>query len=230
LQADAEEVKMLSEKDIIKLEPVRKKKQQEYDRALEFMYVSYFSYLRRHANIREKVRAKHIFREQTGLSQEQLLEKTWENQFEHWFAFDYRNIQGGRMFDLYLKEEKKRMTEPMFVLAALLLTIVLEPIIVEGVYHKGKIKAVNPFEKKPQIIFGQSYPFSDIRSGDLLFIRKIKSAYQMTMLGPYLRVPHTEKNRTLEQLDADYKKFLQTHEEATLRTFLKASALQYINL
>lgn len=214
--------------EVIHLDPKRKERQLEFDEALRSLYNDYFSFLNRHANIREKVRAKHIFREKTGLSQEALLEEKWENQFEHWFAFDYRNIQGTLMFDLYFKKNKHNMTETMVVLSALLLTTVVEPIIVTGIRNEWSIEGENPLDHISQSIHSLSNPISGVKTGDLLFIRKIKSGYRMTVLGPYLHVPRSQTSTLLHQLVSDYEDFSNSHQETTFRTFLRAHAIEYL--
>ncbi|UZW67241.1 hypothetical protein OC195_06130 [Priestia flexa] len=79
--------------DIIDLIEIRKEKQSQTDDAIQSFYDEYVLFVMRYTNIREKVRASHLFRERTGLSQEQMQLSDKEYLFQHWFAFDYVTIQ-----------------------------------------------------------------------------------------------------------------------------------------
>jgi hypothetical protein len=61
-------------------------------------------------NLRDKVRAKHIFCQRLGLEPERLLETFWQIHFQAWLVLEYRNIQKERAIDLFLREHRTELS------------------------------------------------------------------------------------------------------------------------
>lgn len=68
-------------------------------------------YSQKTLNLRDKVRAKHLFCKILDLDPEVLLEPFWQNHLEAWIALEYRNIHNDRVIDLFLKDHRSDFTE-----------------------------------------------------------------------------------------------------------------------
>ncbi|MDQ0298535.1 hypothetical protein J2S78_000943 [Salibacterium salarium] len=109
------------------LKKYRQEKQQQADQDFIELLECYNSWLKRNTNLREKVRAKHLFAELADQTVEDLEEQPWKQYFEDWFAFDYITIIGTRLFDMFVKENAKNLSPSKIQLSGLILTAVLEP-------------------------------------------------------------------------------------------------------
>ncbi|SDH31068.1 hypothetical protein SAMN05192534_1047 [Alteribacillus persepolensis] len=105
----------------------RKRKQQQMDRELDTLLRTFQQWLVYHTNLREKVRAKHLFSEKTGCSLERIEQQPWHHYFTDWFMFDYITIIGTRLFDMFIKEQMKDLTRAQVQLSGVILTAALEP-------------------------------------------------------------------------------------------------------
>ncbi|RBW71439.1 hypothetical protein [Bacillus taeanensis] len=215
--------------DLINMEMLRKQKQQTYDAAIENLYDHYFFYLERRINIREKVRARHIFCNIVGIEPSHLLLERWEDHFEHWFAFDYRNIQGTTMFDRFLRENNTKWTEPMLKVSALFLLITLEPVVVTSGCKNNLLEVKNIFTAQNEQVKIMKNSIHDIHNGDLLLIRKIKSGFRMMMIGPYWKIDYDKANAVIQKIEKDFKNFQKEFPGCAYRTFLKINGIHYFN-
>jgi hypothetical protein len=216
--------------DLIDMKMLREQKQQVNDEMIEALYNQYFFYLERHMNIREKVRAKHIFCNIAGIEPAQLLLDRWKEHFEHWFAFDYRNIQGKSMFDRFLRESNLKLTEPMLKVSALFLMTTLEPVIVTKCCTNNLLEVNNIFISQSEQVNSMKASFHDVHNGDLLFMRKVKSGFRMMMIGPYLKIDKQKISPVIKKIETDFETFQQEFPGRAFRTFLKMHAIEYFNL
>ncbi|MFC3525505.1 hypothetical protein ACFOLK_13125 [Marinococcus halophilus] len=100
----------------------RQRRQVEADRRLESLLAAFKDWKEENTNLREKVRAKHLFAEQTGLAVEQVEKRPWDMLFEEWFSYDYVTIIGTHLFDMFLKQTLTERTRMDLQLGGLLLT------------------------------------------------------------------------------------------------------------
>ncbi|TLS39078.1 hypothetical protein [Pseudalkalibacillus caeni] len=218
----------MEQQDIIDIESLRRQKQRAFDSALESLYSHYFSYLERNANIREKVRAKHIFKSAVGIKEEEF-DKELDEHFNHWFAFDYRNIQGTNMFDLFFKQKKNTLTQPMLVLSALLMATVLEPFKVKEKKSSREIKVKSLITEQVETIDSFCYSFKNIQRDQIVLLRKIKSGFRYVTLSPPVGITE-EKNPDLERIiQQEYGSFKEQYPTATAVGFLKSNTLKFLS-
>ena len=100
----------------------RQRRQAEADRCLESLLEAFKAWKEENTNLREKVRAKHLFAEQTGITVDQVEKKPWDMLFEEWFSYDYVTIIGTHLFDMFLKQTLTERTRMDLQLGGLLLT------------------------------------------------------------------------------------------------------------
>jgi hypothetical protein len=96
----------------------RHAKQRFYDDIHQKLMDDFFEFTCQSLNLREKVRAKHLFRNRVNISSEVLLHPSWEAQYGIWFMLEYQNIKGERMIEKYLSEKHASLSEEELHLAA----------------------------------------------------------------------------------------------------------------
>ncbi len=206
--------------DIIDLIEIRKEKQSQTDDAIQSFYDEYVLFVMRYTNIREKVRASHLFRERTGLSQEQMQLSDKEYLFQHWFAFDYVTIQGRTLLQQFISEKAATRNETFLIQSALFLTSVLEPIIVSKVCESFYVKGYSPLTNKQVIIKDVKGRFKNTDVEKVLWVRKIKSLGYDVLVGSYF----IQAEASMEKLHQS----LNQNEKLTWRQFLKRYAVAYL--
>ncbi|UIR29610.1 nicotinate phosphoribosyltransferase [Priestia flexa] len=206
--------------DIIDLIEIRKEKQSQTDDAIQSFYDEYVLFVMRYTNIREKVRASHLFCERTGLSQEQMQLSDKEYLFQHWFAFDYVTIQGRTLLQQFISEKAATRNETFLIQSALFLTSVLEPIIVSKVCESFYVKGYSPLTNKQVIIKDVKGRFKNTDVEKVLWVRKIKSLGYDVLVGSYF----IQAEASMEKLHQS----LNQNEKLTWRQFLKRYAVAYL--
>jgi hypothetical protein len=202
--------------DIIDFESVKKNKQAQVEAVIINLYEQFMESLEKNANLREKVRAKHFFRSLTSVKETDFLIKSVEEHFFHWFAFDYRNIQGLTMFQLFLRNQEQRLTQPMLIQSALFLTAVLEPMVVEAIPEQHILEVYDPFHKQKHLIKTKE---EHVQKNDSIFIRLVPAIGMSIQIGPLIKVSNFD---VILELVRDYSKT-----DLSWRTFLKKKAIQY---
>ncbi|MCA1032381.1 hypothetical protein LCL95_15205 [Bacillus timonensis] len=199
-------------------------KQREAEHVIVGLYTKFKKHLDRNSNIREKVRAKHLFREKINWPGNEPFTKEITNLFEDWFAFDYITIQGLTMLQLYIKDHKRDFSEQELFYSALLLTAVLEPVIIIEKVSDGQICAKELLENK-KINIMKSPPIPKIEVGSVIFVRKIPTIGQFILLYAFTE---TIDCTLINELKNHFKLVQEQQQQTTWRTFLKKYALQYI--
>ncbi|WP_158736554.1 hypothetical protein [Alteribacillus sp. YIM 98480] len=169
----------------------RKSKQQRADRDLKDLLHSYDEWLAYHTNLREKVRAKHLFSKKTGCPLEQIESRPWKKYFEDWFVFDYITVIGTRLFDMYIKERADQLSSAKVQLSGLMLTASLEPYhLVKKEQSELTAKSWLKDEKKKLTILQDSSISLDI-SAPYFLTRSIRCGFENRLISPVipLRVP-----------------------------------------
>ncbi|WP_210609321.1 nicotinate phosphoribosyltransferase [Priestia flexa] len=206
--------------DIIDLIEIRKEKQSQADEAIQSFYNEYLLFVMRYTNIREKVRAAHLFRERTGLSQKQMQLSDKEHLFQQWLAFDYVTIQGRTLLQQFISEKAATRNETFLIQSALFLTSVLEPIVVSKVCESFYVKGYSPLTNKQVIIKDVKGRFKNTDVEKVLWVRKIKSLGYDVLVGSYF----IQAEASLEKLHQS----LNQEEKLNWRQFLKRYSVTYL--
>ncbi|MBM7701177.1 nicotinate phosphoribosyltransferase [Metabacillus iocasae] len=218
---------MKDERKIVHFSSIREQKQAQADDGIIHFYSQVLSFVKRYANIREKVRASYLFREKVGFPHNQTLTSELEETFYDWFAFDYVTIQGKTMLHVFLDENKHEKQEPFFIQLALFLTSVWEPVYVSKVPDSFFVKGYNPLTNEPTIIKDVRGRFTEVKQGKILWVRKIKSiGYDVLVSSRLLYVDNT--TCVITEL---HHRFMCTQlqmEKPSWRTFFKMYAIEYV--
>ncbi len=204
------------ENSIEDLEAYRKQKQAKGEENALALYGKAQRDSAVNANIREKVRARHIFRETAGLPGGIPFSSEQEDVFEDWFLFDYISIRGSTMFNLFLRRNSGQLAEADLIQGALFLSSVLQPVKIERAEGE-KFAAFDILTgEKLQLKAADSIKLVERRS---YWIRCIPVFTGNFCFGPAF--PMNNADAVVEQ----YKELMASGEGMTWRSFLKKSAL-----
>ncbi|GGE12723.1 hypothetical protein GCM10011571_12670 [Marinithermofilum abyssi] len=84
--------------------------QQERERRFDEMIERVLLFTERETNLREKVRARHLFSRLTEVSSQENLTGRQEELFRIWYVLDYLNIQGTRNLDRFLAKYRSELS------------------------------------------------------------------------------------------------------------------------
>jgi hypothetical protein len=207
------------ENSIKDLEAYRKQKQAKSEENALALYRKAQRDSEVNANIREKVRARHIFREAAGLPGGIPFSSEQEEVFEDWFLFDYISIRGFTMFNLFLRRNSGQLAEADLIQGALFLSSVLQPVKIERADGE-KLDAFDILTgEKLQLKAAGSITLEETRS---YWIRCIPVFTRNFCFGPAF--PMNNSNAVSER----YKELMAAGEGMTWRSFLKKSALSLL--
>jgi hypothetical protein len=216
-------------KDVVNIESLRIEKQQKIDNSVKETCANLFYFVERNANIREKVRAKHIFCEQTKLSLDELEDTKNKEFFFYWFCFDYVNIQGFTMYQLFLKQNSNNMPESSLRVSAFLLALTIEPIIVQSVSNdKRYIKGKNIFTNEVEQISSYNIPYNNTAIGDLLIGWTVKLGFEKKIIGPYTVINNEKALLYSKRINKMYLEEMNRKQLPSWRSFMKLFGFIYL--
>jgi hypothetical protein len=202
--------------NIISFQNIRKEKEIQLSTFIVGQVESIHSYVDRHVNIREKVKAKHIFREIVGCERSSVFSKIEEQLFLDWFTYDYITIKGTTIYQAYVEHTTKVRHPLDAVVHALFMASVLEPFKV--------IKSDESHIYAKKILTGDPCMIKTISEGKMLdegiiFLRSIPVLDQLLCISEIF-VQDDEKSihTLLNQIEKSTDSW---------RTFLKKFAIKY---
>ncbi|KON86705.1 hypothetical protein AF332_07795 [Sporosarcina globispora] len=208
---------------ILDLQSFRKAKQVQGEKNALRLYTLSMDYTERTANIREKVRAKHLFRKTLGLAPEDAYSPIQQEVFQNWFLFDYKTIQGSTMFSLFLKNNARQLSESDLIQGALFLTSAMEPIRILG-KNRNVISALGVENSTPLLLRHHEELQQELSMG-WHFIRRIPIQLYDLPIGPFISIQSNEAANSLMEAFSEAKiKF----PDLTWRAFLKSNVLYFI--
>ncbi|MFZ4450698.1 hypothetical protein [Salibacterium aidingense] len=179
-------------------EQYREQKQKQADQDLSELLKEYSSWLKRNTNLREKVRAKHMYAEQAGQQVEDLEMSPWKSYFEDWFAFDYVTIIGSRLFDLFIKEEAANLAPAKVQLGGLVLTAALEPF--QILHRRTRSVLATPLWRKEE---KRLSPLSEDGCIDdtasVILVRSVHCGFEHRVISPVVPLVLPEENNIIEE-------------------------------
>ncbi|MGM7720813.1 hypothetical protein [Metabacillus sp. Hm71] len=207
---------MATMNNIIHFQELRKEKEHQLSSFICQHAASLHNYVARDVNIREKVKAKHIFSEKVGCIPTAIFSKMEEQLFLDWFAYDYVTIRGTTIYQTFVEQLSKKGHPLDRIVHALFMASALEPFKViksdEHHIHAKKLltgetctikSEANKYAAQEDIIFLRSIPVFDqlLCISELYVQRNTKSIASM--------LQHLEKSSD------------------SWRTFLKKFAINY---
>jgi hypothetical protein len=202
--------------DIFDLISYRNHKQQQAETNAFNLYSLAMEYAVKNSNIREKVRAKHLFRQQLSIKSEELFPGELEDFFNQWFLFDYQTIVGETMFSLFLKQQPVKWTEPEMILGALFLTSYIEPFeVLESNQVTRTIIVKNIMEEKIFTIINEDTSYE---KGTYVCLRKLPLVAKDWAVGSHIFIQTKE---VISQVVETFQTIKIANPSLTWRSFLK---------
>ncbi len=218
---------MRQENRTLNFSEYRRHKQLQAEEQVNTFLDDAFYFAIHNTNIREKVRAKMLFGQRFGYTQQELNQGKIEKLFMEWFLYDYKTIKGNTVLFQYIQKNEHKFSEPLKMLGALFLAAAWEPVkvvdhVLEGNRHIFQVQNII-HEKIEHVISNNTFRSKDIQVGTLYFIRKIQLVTGHGVLGT--EMPATNEENIL-QMKNEYHTFME-HKEITWRSFLKEQAPKY---
>ncbi|MCE7791421.1 hypothetical protein K8O68_03155 [Salipaludibacillus sp. CUR1] len=201
---------------LIDFKKLKKQKQKRMDENFADLYDWMFTYVQKEANLREKVRAKHLFRHKLDLNDTDELDAGLHLHFEHWLLFDYVTVVGSRLLDLFVRTKQDKMSKTMLEICGILMVMHLEPVRVNKI-EENHILLSPFFKEKNSQIKAEPYLFRpDIKEGDLILARTATIGFEKRIIGPCIVIDQRFEKEAAARLEEKYK---EGHEE--YRRYLK---------
>ncbi|TMW71758.1 hypothetical protein [Alteribacter natronophilus] len=211
---------------VVDFNEMKKKKQVKTEEALNEVYSLFFSFIDRKANLREKVRAKKLFAHKVNWPADQEFDSWVQLHFEHWFAFDYVTVIGSRMFDLFVREYKEKLSIPMLELCGHLMLMSLEPVLIEKWEAEDGITVKRLATGRRTVVHPFLSPFP-AEEGDLVFMRILPAGFQEFAAGPFFTVSREDRDRIMTQLEAVSNTGEKGHSPGVTR-YMKEYGIDYL--
>jgi len=202
---------------LIDLQKVKMNKQKVMEHTFTDLYDWMFTFVQSEANLREKVRAKHLFCHKLGLDNKIELDPSWQVHFEHWLLFDYVTVVGSRLFDLFVRKKKKEMPKQMLELSGILMLMHLEAFRVHDVKDQSiSVSSLFDPEKRDEV---SPYLFkSDVKENDLVFMRISSIGFHKRIIGPTAVIDPSFEDKIIEKLklvhnqgQPEYRRYLKEY-------------------
>lgn len=199
---------------VIDFKKERQFKQSQYDRVYQSLQERVSFFAERMLNVREKVRAKHIFHHLTGATAQQVEVSPWDAHFAAWLAYEYLNIQGKRVLERFLETERDRLDEEEWFVAGRLL--VSYPSLYELQPRDGGIR-----DLWTDAVVDHGKHIEEWKNGRLLFARWVRIGYEWRLHGPVARFDEESKERALNDLEQRHQRFHDRFPDGSSRIFLQ---------
>lgn len=175
-------------------------------------------FVNREVNIREKVKAKHIFRNKNRIMVKEFTNDE-ELLFHDWFTFDYLTLKGLTIYQSYVSSKTSKLHPLHSVIHALFMASVLEPFRVIKV-NNNHIYAEKLLTKEVVEINIKLLKSSrEIREEEDIFIRTIPIYDQLLCISEvYVQKERDIINSLLKDIEKS---------EENWRTFLKKYSIKY---
>ncbi|MBM7606147.1 hypothetical protein JOC75_004177 [Metabacillus crassostreae] len=203
---------------IVDLKLIRQEKE---DRLITFaaQHIGELHYfVNRKVNIREKVKAKHIFRNKNSIKTIEFTDDQ-ELLFRDWFTFDYLTLKGLTIYQSYVSSQASKLHPLHSVIHALFMACVLEPFRVIKVdndhIHAEKLLTKEVVEINIKLLNKSR----DMKEKENIFIRTIPIYDQLLCISEvYVQRDKEVISRLLKDIEKS---------EENWRTFLKKYSIKY---
>ncbi|MDQ0272210.1 hypothetical protein [Cytobacillus purgationiresistens] len=215
---------VMRDHSILNLNEYRALKQAQGERSINHLHSLAMDFINQHVNIREKVRAKHLFRKKLELPPEEALSEQLQVIFLDWFMFDYKTVQGLTIFNLFIKYRTLCLKEYELIQAALCLSAVMEPLEIAHISKDGKVSVKEADGKAASLQISSMNPLN-LQQGAVLLLRKVPGVYHDIVIGPVIHLKAADR---LEKIKMGFERCKISEPEMTWRAYLKLFALEIL--
>jgi hypothetical protein len=180
-------------------------------------------------NLRDKVRAKHLFCQRLGLEPEQLLESFWQGHLQAWMVLEYRNIKKERAIDLFLKEHRSELSDAKWMMLGQFMATYLSVYEVKRV--DTQLELIDIFSQAAIYVpIEREYDNSlaqveeQMTSSQLLIGRLIRVGPSYGLLEPY-HLTHSFAWDVERQIRSEYESFKKSNAVSSWRPFMQQNGI-----
>ncbi|UTR15638.1 hypothetical protein MM221_03345 [Salipaludibacillus sp. LMS25] len=169
---------------LIDLQKIKAQKQKKITEIFADLYEWMFIYLQTETNLREKVRAKQLFRHKLGLNKEEVLDNELQIHLEHWLLLDYVTVSGSRLLDIFVRTKQEKMSKDMLELCGILMLMHLEPVKVISV-EEEVVTYVSLLGDRTDRLQASPFLFGvDVSPEQIVLIRIATIGFEKKIIGP----------------------------------------------
>jgi hypothetical protein len=206
--------------NIVYLQNLRQEKENQIVSFVTKHISAVHAYVERQVNIREKVKAKHIFSEQILSEKGVVFSSLQEKLFNDWFTYDYVTISGMTIYQSYIKTTNGQKHPLDSVVHALFMASVLEPFkVIKTVEENIHAKKLLTGE---ECVIKTDRKVEEVLPSNILFLRSI----------PLLDGQLCVSNIFIQQDQALVRSLITEYKisNESWRTFLKKYSIKYVGL
>ncbi|RNA70382.1 hypothetical protein [Alteribacter keqinensis] len=211
---------------IVDFNELKKEKQRKSDQALMDVYGLLFTYVEKQANLREKIRAKHLFSHKIDFPRNQAFDQSLQLHFEHWFVFDYVTVIGSRIFDLFVRDYKNELSKPMLDLCGHLMLMTLEPVkVLKETRERLTVerKLTGDIEEVESFLIT-----AEVSKGDFAFMRIVPAGFSHKIIGPVFIIDDSDVKRVEAQVNDAIDSTGKEVENVRVKRFLKEYGVDFM--
>ncbi|MED4727731.1 hypothetical protein P9597_06145 [Aneurinibacillus migulanus] len=209
----------------------REAKQQVFNEMHENLMEKLREYACNTLNLREKVRAKHIFRSKVNLPSEALLTPFWEAQYGIWFLLECQNIKGERIIEKYLLDPDNDLSEQELHLAAHWMAAYPSVYRVVEAWEEGYRLTDLWGEDIIDVTLGDREQVrSEFMIGQYLFTRLAKVGFIHRIIGPYALINKERINEIRRNLEASFERSKEENSQWSWRLFMQHHGVEVLRM
>lgn len=192
-------------------------------------------YTNRVLNLRDKVRAKHLFCQRLDLEPNQLLEPFWQVHMTAWMALEYRNIYNDRVIDLFMKEYRNEISESEWVILGQFMATYIS--VYEVQVRAGEVCLTDYFSEERYVVVtsGLECPsclfswLEDVEQESTLMVgRLLKLGSVYGMLEPCHMVKHISWD-VERRIHSGYKHYQNENPIASWRSYMQYTGINILS-
>jgi hypothetical protein len=182
-------------------------------------------------NLREKVRAKHIFRNKVHLPSEALLTPFWEAQYGIWLLLEHQNIKGERIIEKYLLDQDARLSEQELHLAAHWMAAYPSVYRVVDTWEEG-YRIVDVWgEEEINVVFGEREQVRrEFMVGQYVFARLAKVGFVHRFIGPYALIRKERIAEIKKNIEAQFERSKEENNQWSWRLFMQHHGIEVLRM
>lgn len=209
----------------------REAKQRAFNELHEHLIDKLREYACHALNLREKVRAKHVFRSKVNLSPEALLTPFWEAQYGIWLLLEYQNIKGERLIEKYLLDPDTDLTEQELHLAAHWMAAYPSVYRVEEAWEEG-YRLIDVWEEEMvDVVLGDREQVrSEFIIGQYLFARLAKVGFAYRVIGPYALINKDGVDVMKKKLEENFEQSKEENSQWSWRLFMQHHGIEVLRM
>ncbi|WP_047154448.1 hypothetical protein [Aneurinibacillus tyrosinisolvens] len=209
----------------------RDAKQRYFDDIHRHLMEKLREYMSQSVNLREKVRAKHLFRSHVDLNPEALLIPFWEAQFGIWLLLEYQNIKGERTIERFLLEQHTDLSEVEMHLSAHWMAAYPSVYQVAEESEEGyRLVDLWSEDTIEVALREEEYVRSEFIVGQYIFARVAKVGFLHRFIGPYALINKECVSPIKENMETSFNSRKEENGHRSWRLFMQHHGIEVLRM